>query len=109
MKTRSLTAVLLLSAASGALLSGGARANPQGGQVSAGNATITQTNPGRVDVRQSSQRAVIDWRSFSIAPGEQTNFQQPGTTAIILNRVNGGDPSQILGKLTANGQVVIVN
>src|SRR5258706_3733863 len=105
MTRRALTSALLLSVASSALLSGGAGANPQGGQVSAGTAAITQTNPGRVDVRQSSQRAVIDWRSFSIAPGEQTNFQQPGASAIILNRVNGGDPSQILGKLTANGQV----
>lgn len=109
MTRRFRTSTLLLSAAAGALLSAGAHANPQGGQVSAGSATITQTSPSRVDVRQTSDRAVIDWRSFSIAPGELTNFQQPGTTAIILNRVNGGDPSRILGKLTANGQVVLVN
>lgn len=36
-------------------------------------------------------------------------FNQPNATAIALNRVLGQDPSQILGNLSANGQVFILN
>ena len=34
---------------------------------------------------------------------------QPGASAIALNRVLGGDPIQILGRLSATGQIVLVN
>ena len=86
-----------------------ARANPQGGQVVAGSVTMTQTAPRRLDVVQSTQKAIVDWRSFSIAEGERTHFQQPSSASVALNRVRGGDPSRILGQLTANGQVMLVN
>src|SRR6516164_1127475 len=86
-----------------------ASANPKGGQVSTGSATITQTSPTQVDIVQSPDRAAIDWRSFSIAPNEQTNFQQPAASSVTLTRVQPGDPSVIAGKLTANGQVVLIN
>src|SRR5215469_7429167 len=86
-----------------------AAANPKGGQVSAGSAAITQTSPTQLDIVQSTNRAVIDWQSFSIAPGEGTNFQQPAASSVTLNRVQPGDPSVIAGRLTANGQVVLIN
>src|ERR1700724_1594037 len=84
-------------------------ANPKGGQVAVGTAVITQTGPSRLDIVQSTDRAAIDWQSFSIAPGEQTNFQQPAPSSMTLNRVAPGDPSVIAGRLTANGAVVVVN
>jgi len=40
-----------------------ALANPEGGVVSAGTASI-ETSVGRVDVHQSSDKAVIDWRTL---------------------------------------------
>ncbi|NUB04502.1 filamentous hemagglutinin N-terminal domain-containing protein [Azospirillum melinis] len=86
-----------------------ARANPEGGVVTDGAATIHTTAPGRLDIIQSTPKAVIDWQRFGIAEGEHTNFQQPDTNAITLNRVTGSDPSAILGRLTANGQVWLVN
>src|SRR5215472_13490336 len=98
-----LTGVSVLAAASSAY------ANPKGGQVSAGSAAITQTSSSRLDIVQSTDRAAIDWQSFSIAPNEQTNFQQPAPTSMTLNRVAPGDPSVIAGRLTANGGVVLVN
>jgi filamentous hemagglutinin family protein len=86
-----------------------AYANPKGGQVSAGSAAITQASPTQLDIVQSTNRAAIDWQSFSIAPNEQTNFQQPAASSVTLNRVPPGDPSVIAGKLTANGQIVLIN
>ena len=100
---------LLLALACAALsAASSAYANPKGGQVSAGSAAINQTSASRLDIVQSTDRAAIDWQSFNIAPNEQTNFQQPASTSMTLNRVAPGDPSVIAGRLTANGQIVIV-
>jgi filamentous hemagglutinin family protein len=86
-----------------------ASANPKGGQVSAGSAVINQASPTQLDIVQSTDRAAINWQSFSIAPNEQTNFQQPAASSVTLNRVAPGDPSVIAGRLTANGQIVLIN
>ena len=91
-----------------ALYAAGAAANPQGGVVKAGSATIAP-NGSRLDVIQSSQRAVIDWRSFSIGAGGHVNFKQPSAASATLNRVTGPEMSAILGRLTANGTVFLVN
>ncbi|MGF7212422.1 filamentous hemagglutinin family protein [Skermanella aerolata] len=104
------TAVHLIMVLAGVCLIGGtACANPGGGTVVSGSATITETAPGRLDVRQGTDKAIIDWRSFSIGQGEHTNFQQPSAGSIALNRVTGADPSAILGRMIANGQVFLVN
>lgn len=86
-----------------------ARANPQGGTVARGSVKILQESPAKLTVIQSTDKAVVNWQSFSIGAGEHTRFQQPSSSSIILNRVVGGDPSSILGQLTANGRVVLVN
>jgi filamentous hemagglutinin family protein len=84
-------------------------ANPQDGQVVAGSAAITQATPNKVDITQTTDKAIIDWNSFSINANEHTAFHQPSAGSVTLNRVVGEDPSQILGRLTANGQVFLVN
>lgn len=102
---------LLAAQAVGAIMLGAlqtAQANPTGGQVMAGSAEIVQQGA-RMDINQASQRAVINWQSFSIDHGEHVNFNQPGRDAATLNRVIGNDPSAILGRLTANGNVYLVN
>ncbi|HEX2890246.1 filamentous hemagglutinin N-terminal domain-containing protein, partial [Vineibacter terrae] len=81
----------------------------RGGVVVAGQATIANTAPGQVTVNQSSARGVIDWHSFSIGSGERVDFQQPSASAVTLNRVTGPDPSVIAGRLTATGQLILVN
>ncbi|NCC22391.1 MAG: filamentous hemagglutinin N-terminal domain-containing protein [Alphaproteobacteria bacterium] len=86
----------------------GALANPEGGVVSGGSVLITGTGK-KLDVYQHTDRAVIDWRSFDIEVDEHTEFHQPSSGATTLNRVNSADPSRILGRLTANGNVVLVN
>lgn len=83
-------------------------ARPAGGMVVAGGASISQT-AAATTVAQSTQRAAIDWRSFDIGASHAVQFQQPGASAVVLNRVTGPDPSQIAGRIQANGQVVITN
>src|ERR1044071_8103141 len=61
-------------------------ANPKGGLVNAGVATIQNTSPTQLDIVQKTNRAVIDWQSFDIAVGERTNFQQPSAASMTLNR-----------------------
>jgi filamentous hemagglutinin family protein len=83
-------------------------ARPQGGQVVAGAAAIRQ-DAARTQVTQSTDRAAIDWRSFDIGRDHAVQFQQPSSSSVTLNRVTGPDPSLIAGRITANGQVAIVN
>ncbi len=83
-------------------------ANPSGGLVVGGAATITNT-PGSTVIDQTSNKAIVNWRSFSIGGNEVTRFNQPGANAIALNRVISKDPSNIQGQLQANGNVWIVN
>jgi filamentous hemagglutinin family protein len=86
----------------------GAIALPTGGAVSAGTATIAAT-PGNTTINQSSQNVAINWQSFGIAAGEAVKFVQPSSSSIALNRVLGSDASSILGSLSANGKVFLVN
>src|ERR1043165_9573310 len=88
---------------------GPAAANPQGAVVMGGSAQIVQTSPSRLDINQSSNRAVIDWRSFSVGAGATTRFNQPSASSLAVNRVTGANPSDIAGHISANGQVVLVN
>ncbi|MGQ0651400.1 MAG: beta strand repeat-containing protein, partial [Betaproteobacteria bacterium] len=81
---------------------------PTGGNVVAGSASITQ-NAAKMNVAQGTNSAIINWQSFSIGSGAHVNFAQPSASAIALNRVVGTDPSQIFGRLTANGQVFLTN
>ena len=96
-------AVLLL------LASAGTHALPTGGQVVSGEATIQTPAAGQQLVTQGTQRAIIDWNSFSIGSGETVRFAQPASTSLVLNRVTGYDPSRILGQLQANGRVFLLN
>ncbi|MBI1275339.1 filamentous hemagglutinin N-terminal domain-containing protein, partial [bacterium] len=83
-------------------------ANPQGGVVASGSAVIQQSGS-QLQIHQSTNRAVIDWRGFDIAPHETTRFIQPGSGSWTLNRVNAANPSLIQGNLIANGNIAIIN
>ena len=84
-----------------------AAANPLGGEVVGGQATIATTAPNTLTIQQATPRAAINWQSFNIAPNETTQFVQPSSSAIALNRVQAGDPSTIAGRLNANGQLIL--
>ncbi|PKL49839.1 MAG: hypothetical protein CVV37_07435, partial [Nitrospira bacterium HGW-Nitrospira-1] len=81
---------------------------PTGGQVTAGQAAISQT-ASNMTIQQATQKAAINWQDFSIGSNAGVRFNQPNTASIALNRVIGQNPSQIMGSLSANGQVFIIN
>ena len=85
-----------------------AQASPTGGVVTAGQASMGG-KPGQMTVTQTTANVAINWQSFGIRAGESVQFVQPGSTSVALNRVVGADPSAILGSLSANGQVFLVN
>ncbi|MEK7754460.1 MAG: filamentous hemagglutinin N-terminal domain-containing protein, partial [Acidobacteriota bacterium] len=90
------------------LVSLSVQAGPQGAVVRAGDAQVLG-NGTLTRVEQKSVRAVIDWRSFGIGAAEQVQFLQPSAQAAILNRVTGEQASVILGRMDANGQVLLIN
>ena len=101
--------VLLVLLPSFAFLGTPLEANPRGGQVVLGDATIQRVNANQLLIHQSSQSAIINWDDFSIARGDLTQFRQPNRNASVLNRVTTGNVSQIHGQLKANGNVFVVN
>ena len=97
-----LIGVLLLGEASSLL------ANPTGGAVVAGAATIGAAGK-TLTITQGSNVAIIDWQTFSIASGETTKFFVPTSSSATLNRVLSGNPSEIYGTLSSNGQLFLLN
>ncbi|MHB1947104.1 MAG: filamentous hemagglutinin N-terminal domain-containing protein, partial [Gammaproteobacteria bacterium] len=90
------------------ILIGVANANPVLNNVASGNVTVQQST-GVTQVNQSSQQAIINWKSFNIGAKEATHFIQP-TGGIALNRIDPSQgASQIFGLLTATGKIVLVN
>ena len=84
-------------------------ADPVGGTVVQGSARFDRPGPGQLNIFQGTDRAIINWRDFSIAHGETTRFIQPSASSIALNRVTGGNVSRIYGNLEANGKVYLIN
>ena len=99
----------MLVVGAGMFGAGTAYANPEDGTVVSGDATIVQTSNTRLDIYQTSDQTMIDWRSFSIGADEHTNFYQPSSTSLAINRVTGNTTSEIFGRLTANGQIMLLN
>ena len=84
-------------------------ANPTGPSVVGGQASVSGLGTSHVTITQASQRAIINWQQFNIAPNEVTRFIQPNVHAIALNRIFDQNPSQIFGSLRANGTVILLN
>ncbi|MGR8919878.1 MAG: beta strand repeat-containing protein, partial [Gammaproteobacteria bacterium] len=91
-----------------ALVASPATANPTGARVRHGQVAFNHPAAGVLEVR-NSPNAIISWQSFSVGRGEVTRFLQQSAASAVLNRVRGGDPSNILGRLTSNGRVFLIN
>ena len=91
--------VAALAQANGAtVVHGQASFAKQGNQL-----TITTVNGA------GTRHSAIDWKTFSVPQGSVTRFSQPDAASTSINRVLGTDPSQIMGTLSSNGRLVLVN
>lgn len=110
-KTRKAPAVKGLAfaiATTTAIASGYAQAAPTGGNVVAGDGSITQSgNNTRID--QNTQRLSLDWDTFNVGADERVQFVQPNSNATALNRILDNNGSRILGQIDANGHVILMN
>jgi filamentous hemagglutinin family protein len=79
---------------------------PAGGNFAAGAGAIAQSGAS-LTVNQTTNRAVIDWQSFSIGAGGKVAINN-GNGA-TLNRVTGAEQSRLAGSLSASGSVYLVN
>ncbi|MDQ0357845.1 filamentous hemagglutinin family protein, partial [Rhodoplanes tepidamans] len=77
--------------------------------MAGGSATIGTPSNGTLTINQSTDRAIINWDSFSVGAGGTVNFNQPGASSATLNRVTGATPSSIYGTINAPGTVLLVN
>lgn len=81
---------------------------PTGGQITFGSASISQSGA-NMTVNQNSSQIIANWSTFNIGKDASVQFIQPGASSTALNRISDQNPSQILGHLTANGQVFLLN
>lgn len=101
-------AITALSACLMLTFGASAYALPTGGVVAAGSASIT-SGATSTTITQSTANLIINWQSFGIATGQSVQFIQPGSSSVALNRVLGADPSSIMGSLSSNGKVFLLN
>lgn len=81
---------------------------PQANIASLGRVTAVVADR-TLTLTQDTARAVISWNSFDIARDSAVVFRQPDANAAVLNRIGGANPSVIQGRLSANGQVYLLN
>jgi filamentous hemagglutinin family protein len=84
-------------------------AGPEGGTIAAGEGAIARPDPATTHITQYSHGLAVDWQSFNLAVHERVQFNQPGSQAWVLNRIFDQQPSQIFGRIDANGRVLLVN
>ncbi len=98
---------VIVAAISACFAGAPAWANPIDPQLVNGSASFSQA--GKLLTVTNSNGAIINWNTFSIGAGETTRFNQASASSSVLNRVLANDPSVLLGTLSSNGKVWLVN
>lgn len=81
---------------------------PTGWNVTSGNAAITK-NGNTLTINQTSQQAIANFATFSVGSGALVDVHQINSSAALLARVTGGDPSLIQGQIRADGALWLIN
>ncbi len=85
-----------------------AQAEPEGGNVTSGNASI-QNIGNTTTINQTSDRAIIRWDSFDVGASQSVQFNQPNSGSITVNRIRDTKASKIDGHIGANGNIILIN
>jgi filamentous hemagglutinin family protein len=81
---------------------------PTGASVINGNVNLIQ-NGNTLNVNAGSLKSIVNYQSFSVGRDAVVNFNLPNANAAILNRVVGGNVSEIFGQINSNGKVFLTN
>lgn len=102
------TATFAVLVAGPAIVSTQAHAGPENGVVTGGAASI-DISGNTTTIQQSSDRAIIRWDNFDVNAAEHVRYQQPSTSSITVNRITDSKASRIDGRVSANGNIVLIN
>jgi filamentous hemagglutinin family protein len=68
------------------------------------------TTIGNMRTIYNNNNAILNWNSgLNINTGETLRFQQLNSASKVLNRIGGGNATNILGTLSSNGKVYLIN
>lgn len=81
---------------------------PTGGAVVSGNVNIA-SNAAIMNINQASSKSIINWSTYNIGSAATVNYNFAQSGSSSLNRVLSNNPSEIYGRLNANGKVILVN
>jgi filamentous hemagglutinin family protein len=81
---------------------------PTGGAVVSGNVNIA-SNAATMNINQASSKSIINWSTYNIGSAATVNYNFAQSGSSSLNRVLSNNPSEIYGRLNANGKVILVN
>ncbi|MFT6518263.1 MAG: filamentous hemagglutinin family protein, partial [Candidatus Azotimanducaceae bacterium] len=95
--------------ASQLLLAPLAQAGPEGGVVISGQGQVNQISPVQTNINQQSQNLLMNFDSFDVDSNESVQISQPNASAWFVGEVLGGAPTNIMGSITANGKVALIN
>lgn len=87
---------------------GMAYALPHGAVITSGRGFVT-TSGSNVTVNQLSGVLNTNWSSFNVWKDQSVKFIQPNSSALAINTILGNSASKILGNISANGHVWLIN
>ena len=83
---------------------------PSGWETTLGTVSHSQTSAQAMHIDVKTQHAATSYRGgFSIGAPETVNITQLGRDSVFLIRDISGNPTNIFGSLTANGQIFLSN
>ncbi|MCH7590664.1 filamentous hemagglutinin N-terminal domain-containing protein [PVC group bacterium] len=82
--------------------------DPEIDEISSGDANISYPDPSTLRI-DAADNTIINYQTFNINEGESVLINLPTIDSRILNRVIGGQASQLLGNLEANGLFILIN
>jgi filamentous hemagglutinin family protein len=81
---------------------------PSGFNSVHGSVNISQSG-NTLNVNSSSAKSIVNYQTFNVGSQATVNFNLPSANAAILNRVVGGNISEVYGQINSNGNVFLVN
>lgn len=80
-----------------------------GGKPEVVKGSADYTVSGSSEMVRVSDKTILEYPKFNIEQHESTRFEQPTSKSTLLCRVKGSNPSNIRGKLEANGRLLFIN